>query len=150
MISRWLIDALQALFNFQTGINQVWYSLFIVCFILTIIIMQYVIVPLGLKIDKQSSSSWETLLTFLLVFGFFIFMLNQVFEAVNMPGDWPIWLLRTFGGYDKLNLDLVDNSNRNFWSFIPWIWLLGPILVFYWPVLKEGAFGGGSSSKKDS
>jgi hypothetical protein len=141
----WLVSGLQSIFQASVRDDEVWYFLILVCFFATILIRKYLIQPLGLKIDKQATSTGELMLTFFAVFGFFIYIINFLFRQA-MPRYWGPFIARVLGGYEStFGAGQANLSDRNFWSIMPWFWILFPLIIFYLPVLR----GASAPSKKE-
>lgn len=132
-LSNWLINAIQTLFQYTPQSGQGWYSLIFVCFSINILIQIFVIQHLGIKIDQNSTTDWGKFAAFAVIFGFFIFIVNQIFGEIPMPAGTWTFVINILGGNSG---GFKPTSEVNFWKIIPWFWTFAPILLFYIPSFK--------------
>jgi hypothetical protein len=138
-IARWVIAALSVVLNYSIPDGQVWYVLIFVTLLIVMFLRGFLIKPLGIKIDKSNNSSLEYWLTAIAVVGFFLYVVNNSFTTVPMPTSLPQWLIRLAYGFENtFNAQTVNAASKSFWGIIPWLWILAPILCFYYPLLKFG------------
>jgi hypothetical protein len=149
-IASWSLAAVRTVFSLRINeADSVWYCLILVCFLLVILLKVYIIRPLGLKIDYNSSGAWETVISFVVIFGFYLYIINKIFLTVPMPKDSPLWLIRVLDAWEN---NFITNSSvtvyeRNFWAIVPFIWILAPLVIFYYPIIKKGFSSPSSSSE---
>lgn len=137
-IARWFIAGLKTTLTYQPSDDQLWFCLVFVTFVITMLLMIFLVRPMGLRVDKQAETPWELILTFILVFGFFIYVNNNIFRDVALPSSLPQWVIKLFDGWENTYGTASPGQvfDRNFWSVVPWLWILGPMLVFYFPIFK--------------
>ena len=129
----WIVSVLSSLggVTFEDP-GYSWFVLFLVCFLVTVIVAIYIIRPLGFYMSEEGGPGWELFIFGFLVFGSFLFLINQVFDQPMPTSILPTWIIRLFGGYESTFVNASsDVATANTWSFLPWMWYLGPILFLY-------------------
>lgn len=129
----WLISALKVAAGIEISNTSAWLTLFLVCFCITFAMRRFVVYPLGFYINDEGAPTWELIALALLVLGFYIYLLNQVFIDQPMPASWPRFLLRLLDGY-KNTFSVATPATieeRNTWAVVPWFWLVGPLTFMY-------------------
>jgi hypothetical protein len=127
-LTTWLVSALKTTAGISINNTSIWICLFFVCFFITFLIRKFIVQPLGFYIRDEGAPSWELFVLVLLVLGFYIYLLNQVFDQ-PMPSSWPTSLLKLVDGYENTfaNAGNAPLEERNTWSVVPWLWNIGPI-----------------------
>ena len=129
-LTTWVINVVETELGYKVNNPSTWLFLFFVCFLITFLIRRYIVYPLGFYINEEGAPTWELIVLGCLVFGSYIYLLNQVFDQ-PMPSNWPKQLLKLVDGYkntfsvSQTNQSLVE---RNTWAIVPWLWTVGPIL----------------------
>ena len=138
-VTAWAIGLVQLAFNVRfAGDGPLWLALVLVCFILTNIIRKLITEPLGFYVNEEGATGGEIVFLTILVAGFFIYILNQIFITVPMPRDWfPEWFIRSFDGWREVGGARPTGTNRAVWAIVPWIWHIGPIGYLYYIFLKS-------------
>ncbi len=112
--------------------GRFWYFFVFLCLILVFVLRKFIVEPLGFFVDTDTEPWWETAVFGFLVFGLFLYLFNQAF-GFAMPNNFPIWIIKLFGGYKNTyqpssSLSEVELS----WSFLPYLWYIFPIVFMYW------------------
>lgn len=135
----WVLITLNTAFGWVvSGDGPIWFALFLMCFGITTLIRQLIVMPLGFYNDNESARNWELWVLLLLILGFYIYLLNNVFQSQNMPPELPAWFVRLVGGTrgsTLLSAQAFQESNT--WTIIPWLWNIGPIAFMYYIHLKN-------------
>lgn len=130
----WLTSTVQAIFQYSPQNGDKWYMLIIVSFLVTLALHTFFIQPLGFGITVESKSSWEIFWTGFIIFGFFTFVMSSVFRTIDLPA-FPVWVQRML----RPNTSILNNpAEREFWSIVPWIWVLAPVAIFYYSLINKG------------
>jgi len=127
-----LITFLSNLFNqdFSVGAS-LWWIFFFSMLAITLIIRRFIVEPLGFFIDSEDGAVWwDLLLMFLLVFGFYIFLLNLTFKYA-MPSQFNLEVIRFLGGYRNTYLPGDPNPLAGSNPYITWFWYLAPLAYMY-------------------
>ncbi len=106
------------------SVGESWLVFVFSCFIITLLIRRIIIQPLGMYIKEEDAPGWELLILFILVFGSYLYNLNQIFTQ-PMPTWVPGFLVRLVDGVKVGEAQLIP------WFFVPWLWDLGPILFMF-------------------
>lgn len=130
--SAWIINFLFIILSIQIPTGSVWIILFLVCFFITSLLRRFVVYPLGFYINDEGAPVWELVALSLIVLGFYIYLLNQVF-AEPMPQQTPKALLHFLDGYKNTYRSLSPTSTQELvtWSIVPWFWYVFPITFMY-------------------
>jgi hypothetical protein len=146
-LTNWLLSAFQAIFQYSPQPGEEWWCLLLVCFVLVNLIKTFIIEPLGFKASVSSKNSWETFLTSIAVFGFFVFVVNTVFFEVILLPEFPLWIKRLIQPLLVTNASSVSVAEKSFWSLIPWLWTIAPIFAFYFSLISKAVNSGGGDGK---
>lgn len=126
--------------------GYIWFSLMSVCLIITLLVRQFVIEPLGFYVNGKAAGAKEIIILGLLVFGYFIYSLNTGFTQYSMPEVFNF--IRILLG-DTFVVSESDTTS-NVMSIIPWLWFIGPVAYMYYIFLKsEFSFAKQAKEKKD-
>jgi len=106
------------------SVTETWLIFLFSCFIITALIRQFIIEPLGFAVEDTEAPGWETAILAILVFGFFVYHLNLIFTQEAMPLWIPDFIVKAVGGFKP-------NTVRTVYNFVPWFWNLGPIIFLY-------------------
>lgn len=136
-LALWGLSGVQALFQYTPAVGEQWYMLVLVCFLITSAIQTFLIHPLQFGMTMEARDAWENFFTGIIVFGFFLFLTCFVFNEVALP-DFPILIKRLLKPTD---IEIIGTAEKNFWSIVPWIWLISPIFIFYYSLLNNKAGG---------
>jgi hypothetical protein len=131
-ITTWLISALKVSVGVSVNNTSTWFALFFVCFAITWAIRVIIVEPLGFYINDEGAPFWELIILTLLVLGFYVYLLNQVFDY-PMPETLPKFVLQAVDGYKNTYVVTSAGSieERNTWAIVPWLWNFGPITFMY-------------------
>jgi hypothetical protein len=111
--------------------GRFWWFFIVVCFLFITFLRGAVVEPLGYFVDTDTEPTWETIIFSFLVFGFFIYLVNQAF-GLPMPKNIPVWAVKLFGGYKNTYLPLDYRPEAEVgWSLVPYLWYLAPIAFMY-------------------
>lgn len=143
MLATWLKSSLDVLIGVNiNNIGNQWLFLAGLCLSLVFVIRLFLIEPLGLNIKSESQSGWETFITAIFVFGFFIYTINLNFTQPMDP-KWPdLFVKLTYGWRNSYGDIAMRGSEMTFLQIVPWLWIVGPIVCFYYPHTQK-------SEKKD-
>lgn len=129
----WIVSAMNTLTGTVVANANIWYFLFLTCFIFVFFVKVLVVDPIGFYIIKLNAPWWETVIGSFLILGFMIFMMNQQF-AQPMPVNWPLPLIHLLDGYKNTFLPTEASrslASQNTWTIVPWLWQIGPIAFLY-------------------
>jgi hypothetical protein len=123
--SNWLTDITSGLIraSFET-VGASWLMFFVSCFILTVVIRQFVVEPLGFFIKDEGAPNWELGIIVFLVLGAYIYNLNLIFGQ-PMPSWLPDFLVNLVYGIKPGQL------TKSSWDFVPWLWDVVPIVFMF-------------------
>jgi hypothetical protein len=129
----WFMSFLKSVFKVDAASRGVaWLSLIFICFVIVFIVRRFVVEVLNLYSDDEKYKPWESGLLALLIFGFYIYVVNQVFDQ-PMPREWfPDLVIKLLGG-TATGISLVTGSteDRNLLTIVPWLWTIGPLAFMY-------------------
>ena len=116
---------------FDTG--RQWVLFYFICLVILILVRQFIVEPLTLFVDTDEGKGWEAAVLIFILFGFYAYLLNQMFDYA-MPREWwsPSWLVRLFGGYRATYLPSISpDIYQEDWWFLPWFWFISPIALIF-------------------
>lgn len=129
----WFVSVLKALFNIDaTSKGPAYISLLLICFLIVFLIRRFVIEVVDLHASNENNTNSENWVLLFLVFGFFIYTVNQVFTQ-PMPTEWfPEVVIKFFGGEANSLINVpATPEDKNTWTIIPWLWTIGPLAFMY-------------------
>ena len=135
----WFMSFLKSVFKIDaTSRGIAWLSLLFICFVIVFIVRRFVVEVLNLYADDESYTNWEVGFLTLLVLGFFIYTVNQVFSQ-PMPSEWfPEFAVKLFGGQSNTNSVFTYTvEDRNVWTIVPWLWTVGPLAFMYFRTIAS-------------
>jgi hypothetical protein len=116
-----------------------YWSLIAVYFTVILVTMFLVMKPLNIHIPDAKVETWESVLTFLLVFGFFFYSFHKIFN-LGMPEGTPPQLVKLIMGTDAYYIESMRNVENTsvIWSRLSdFVWNFVP-LGFMWYRAKTG------------
>jgi hypothetical protein len=137
-----LSDFITRMLNVRASDWGTYISLVLICFFVVILVKMLIVDPIKFYIEDESGvNSWEILLFFIMVFGSFIYYINDFFK-IAMPADVPK-IVRVWLG-DSSVVESVSDL-----QFASAFWSIGPLLVLFLIIRGKKAAGGGDSSGGD-
>jgi hypothetical protein len=132
-IATWLISFMTVTTIASVENSNVWYFLFFVCLCITTLIRRLIVYPLGFYINDEGAPAWELAVLAVLVLGFYVFLLNQVFVNTPMPSNIPPLIVRAVDGYyNSFQFNSQTSVEvRNTFVIVPWFWYIFPISFMY-------------------
>lgn len=119
-------------YDWQFG-GRIWYIFIFVSVLLVILIRHFIVEPLGFLVDTDEGTGWEAAILLLVLFGFYIYLLNQIFSYA-MPREWwmPEWLIRFLGGYRNTFTPAISKELYvESWTLISWFWFIAPLAMIW-------------------
>jgi hypothetical protein len=123
-----------------------YWSMLLVYLVSIFIIMIVVMKPLNIHIPDANIEAWETVLTFLLVVGFFFYSFHKIF-SLGMPEGTPGQLVKLIMGPNAYYIETmrsVENVSVIWSNLSDFIWNFLP-LGFMWYRAKTGGMQGGAA-----
>lgn len=118
-------DTQNATADMQTWLP--WSTLFLACFLMIFLMKNTLVEPMGFTLPDSYTPPAELVVLMLLVFGSLIFFVNNIFPAQLMPSVTPDIVVKLFGGISES----VTRTESEAWSFVPWVWTIGPLIYIY-------------------
>jgi hypothetical protein len=114
--------------DFSTSPN-IWLVFFGFCFVATFLIKKFVITPLGFFTDEEEAKWWDLAILVFLVFGFFVFVLNQTFSFAMPREFFNLTFIKLFGGYKNAVAPGTPQSEEELsgWFFVRAFWYIAPL-----------------------
>jgi len=131
--SNWIASVLTttARLDVQGDGTLLWLVFFFTTFIFTFLIRRFVVQSLGFYIDTEGAPYWELIILFFIVFGFDIYLLNQVFSQPMPTQLFPQPLIYFLDGGRNTFPTGNNVAISNTWSFVPWFWNIFPLVFMY-------------------
>lgn len=116
----------------------VWFSLFIVCFVVVFLIKEYIVEPIRMYVEDESGvSSWETIIFMIIVVGSLVYYVNYYFR-IPMPLDIADTARRLLGDASISSFDQMKTAEI--------VWNIAPLVVLYLIIRSKGDSSAGASS----
>lgn len=121
------------------GITQ-YYSYLFVYLAGIMLTMILIMKPLNIHIPDTKIETVESIVTFLLITGFFFYSCHHIFD-LKFPDFIPMWLAKFIGGINATNMDPLKNTETStFWPWLSdWFWNIAPLGCMWYRAKTGGA-----------
>jgi hypothetical protein len=121
----WLASVIKTASNANLE-SWYWVCLVLASFIVVFLIKKFIVEPLGLYVNDESSSGIPVFVLALIVLGCFLYYINTALTQ-PMPAYFPGFLVQLLGGDQNTYVD-TNAAQENVFSIASIIWNIGPIV----------------------
>ena len=135
-IADWFYSVIVSIFatQFQKSPSNAlfWFCFLLIAVFVTMLVKISVTDPLGMYSEEESTPTWELIILFLLVFGAYIYLLNNSFSQPMPTSVFQTQLIRLLDGAKNTGaIPISSVEETKTWQFVHWLWNIGPITFMY-------------------